>query len=208
MTNKLHVDFAGPAYEYLLIISPPSNVSTKIIDLKYEFKKYGCEDAIHSKPHVTLLNFIQSGCSGDRIANHLDRLLSSFAPVVVNMSGFGQFPAHTVFVNISTTDRLVRMVKDIRKRFGDLLKGYDKLPPLYTLTPHITIAKKMSKVQHDRAWSDWQGQNISGTFIADEITLLRREVSITQQRSCESFKIHKTFRLNGSGNCDVQLDLF
>ncbi|MDF3076644.1 MAG: hypothetical protein K0S09_533 [Sphingobacteriaceae bacterium] len=208
MTNKFLLDLAGPAFEHLAIISLPKHTSTKIIDFKYDFKKYGCEDAIHSKPHVTLFNFIQSGGSGDRVANHLERLLNSFSPMVVNMNGFGQFNSHTLFVNVDSRDPIAEIVKNIRSRFGRLLKGYDKLSPIYTLKPHITIAKQMSKEQHAAAWAEWKEKDFTDTFVADQIILLRRQVSIDEQRKCENFKIHRIFHLSGLGNQNTQLTMF
>ena len=59
-------------YEYLLVLNPHEALREKIMQVKqYFFDTYKNSTAIYSKPHITLVNFVQYGMMEERLLNML-----------------------------------------------------------------------------------------------------------------------------------------
>ncbi|MFC0183580.1 2'-5' RNA ligase [Pseudarcicella hirudinis] len=178
-------------YEYLLILSPEkqSQLSSEIMRIKAHFSDmYGCEKAKHLYPHITLSNFKQHIGMEKKIIRGFDRISAEVSPFQVNLNGFGGFPFKTIYLKVepAATVPIIKIVKNIRARFGSLL-GKSKF---YSLTPHLTIARGMRLGQYTQAYNDWEHKPFSGDFYASEMKLLRRHPE-------EKYELIKSFPFSG-----------
>ena len=163
-------------YEYLLIISPDNQTSSSLAQIKKIYcDRYGCINAANLKPHITLVNFIQSQLTEDIIIHKLKGLGKTYKPFIIELNGFGSFKTHTVFVNVLNKINITTIVKDIRAKFSKLLFFDKKFKPIFVTTPHITIARGMTEDQHNHAIREWQNNQFSKSFEANSMILLKRK---------------------------------
>jgi len=196
-----------PLFEYLLLLSPTSVISEEINGFKALFNEnYGCSNATKSKPHLTLIHFLQVESAEFRIINCLDKFAKFVQPIPIELNGFGKFASHTIFVKPVSPDAIVQLVKDMRTKFQQLLKHTVKIKPDFITTPHITISRSMTETQFEDAWAVWEKETYSASFVATEMTLLRRAVATADCRPLGKYKPIQHFSF-GSKVRDTQLVL-
>jgi 2'-5' RNA ligase len=174
--RKLAKKAAIAFYEYLLIIPPDEKIGLATLSIKNSYKEYGCHNAANQLPHITMVNFVQFSTMENRIIYRLESFAKSIKPFEVKLHGFGQFPSHTIFINVATKAPIATIVKNMKSPFKHLLQPNKQDNPHFFMTPHLTIARDMLKSQHSRAWADWQHKEFTASFEAFEMILLRREI--------------------------------
>jgi len=164
-------------YEYLIVLNPHEELRNKIMAVKNEFyEKYQAETARWSKPHITLVNFVQYGMMEDRIINHLKTIAMGFQPVKIELKDYGSFPSHTIYINITSKVPVQRLVKQIRTETQRLMKLNEDNKPHFIIEPHLTIARKLLPWQYEKGWLEYSHRHFTGRFIADAMLLLKRPV--------------------------------
>ena len=66
------------------------------------------------------------------------------------------------------------MTKNLKKIAFDEIKVHKDDKPYFSTDPHITIAMKMSPLQFNLAFPQWQNRQLKLSFFASALTLLRR----------------------------------
>ena len=168
-------------YEYFLIISPSQKICELIMMRKQYFtKKYGCTMADIFKPHISIMNCLQSNYWETRLIENLKRFGKTVEPFTAELNGIGQFP-ETIFVDISNKYQLTQTIMELSQFAKPLL-----YKPQFHKTPHISIARGMTPEQHALAWTDWQNHEIEASFEVSELTLLRRPIDTKQIRKFDT----------------------
>lgn len=194
-------------YEYLLVIPPSDVISLDAKRLKAECKeKYGWNEPTKSKPHITLVNLIQPRSTEEKLVNKLRKIAASTSPFDVLLSGFGKFtgPRNTIYLNIQNAQQITELVKSIKKATKPFLRRIKNLSPVYSLTPHLTIAKGISECNFKEAWPSWQTKTYEACSYTSELLLLRRILST----SINKYEPVASFPLQGCEPLDKQLTLF
>lgn len=164
-------------YEYLLVLNPHEELRQRIMQVKQAFHDtYKAGTALYSKPHITLVNFVQYEMMEERIINRLQVTAMGFQPVKVELKDFGSFPAHTIYINITSKIPIQGLVKSIRADAQRLMKLNDDHKPHFMLEPHLTIARKLQPWQYEQGWLEYSHKHFTGRFIADAMLLLKRPV--------------------------------
>ncbi len=162
-------------YEYLLVLNPHEDLRNKIMNVKKAFyESYKSSTALYSKPHVTLVNFTQYEMMEERIINRLHHIAMGCPPVKIEMKDYGSFPAHTIYINVTSKVPIQNLVKNIRTETQRLLKFDEDKKPHFIMEPHITIARKLLPWQYEKGWLEYSHRNFTGRFIADAMLLLKR----------------------------------
>ena len=147
MDTKSLIQIPGYRYnEYLLILNPHEELRNKIIYIKNAFAdKYKSNYAKFGQPHITLVNFIQFEMMEERVVNRLKTIAMGYHPFKVELKDFGNFPSHTIFINVDTQLQVKNLVKEIKpaQQLMTLNKDYK---PHFIDTPHIPIADRKSVV--------------------------------------------------------------
>ena len=192
-TDLTHEGIQKPALfhsalsEYLIVLSPHEALWQEIMDIKKMFAQaYDCPFAYSTKPHVTLVNFIQHRPVEDRLRLHLRKIISTLSPVKIELKDYGSFPTHTIYINITSKVPIVNLVKAL-KPVQQLMKLDKENKPFFITEPHLTIARKLEPWQYEKAWLAYQHLNFTGRFIANNILMLRRPVGEKKYTLVEKF---------------------
>lgn len=162
------------ASDYLLVLSPHEELRDRIAAEKKQFAaKFEAPAAIWSKAHLTLARFTQLEMMEERILNRLKVAAMSHYPFRVELRNFGSYPAHTIYIAVTTKEPVVSLVKKI-KPWQRLLKLDKDHKPHFIDDPHLTIARQLKPWQYEAAWKEYGQKSFTGRFIADGMLLLKK----------------------------------
>lgn len=181
-------------YEYLLVLSPHEELRNKIMQVKQQFyDSYKASSALHGKPHLTLVNFVQYGMFEERIVNHLKSVAMGFHPIKIELKDYGSFPSHTIYINITSKMPIQDLVKQIRSETQRLMKLDNDNKPHFMLEPHLTIARKLLPWQYEKGWLEYSHKHFTGRFIADAMLLLKRPLGELKYQIAGRFEFENLF---------------
>lgn len=168
--------FNEKLFEYLLLIPIDDSVSHKVKEIKHVFfTDFGCKNA-PNQPHISLIDFMQYESSEFRITNCFEKFAQFVKPPNVELNGFGEFPKHTIYINIESAEPIRMIVREMRHRFNKLLRQNVAPRPVYVDRPHLTIARGMDEKQFQNAWQNWNDVSFEDSYVANEMLLIKREV--------------------------------
>jgi 2'-5' RNA ligase len=174
MENELLTPPGYRVADYLLVLQPHEELWNTIMEIKKIFAKdYECETALYTRPHVTLVRFKQIEMMETRIIQRLKNITMSLSPIKVELKGFGSFPSHTIYINITSKVPIVNTVKALRDP-QKLMKLDKDNKPYFITEPHLTIARKLQPWQYEKGWLEFEHKHFHGRFIADHAVLLKR----------------------------------
>ena len=163
--------------EYLLVLNPHEELRNKIMNVKKEFyETYKASAALFGKPHITLVNFVQYEIAEKRIKDKLQLVAMGSKPVKIELKDYGSFPAHTIYINVTSKIPIQTLVKKMRTETQRLMKIDNDNKPHFILEPHLTIARKLQPWQYEKGWLEYSHRHFTGRFIADAMLLLKRPV--------------------------------
>jgi 2'-5' RNA ligase len=175
MKNNIEIPVKYKQYEYLLVLNPHEELRNKIMQVKQEFyDKYQSSLALYSRPHITLVRFKQYGVMEERIVNRLKAIAMGYHPVKIELKDYGSFPAHTIYINITSKVSVQDLVRQIRTEAQRLMKLDEENKPHFITEPHLTIARKLQPWQYEQSWLEYSHRHFTGRFIADAMLLLKR----------------------------------
>ena len=162
-------------YEYMIVLNPHEELSNKITHIRKDFyKEYRMPGTPASKANLLLARFAQYEMMEERIIQKLKHLAMGFAPFKVEINNFGNFPTHTIYLNVRSKLPVQHLIKEIRTAGQRLMKMSADKKPYFNMEPHITIGRKLKPWQYEKAWLAYSNKNFTGRFIADEMLLLKR----------------------------------
>ena len=189
--------------EYLLIIQPHEDLYNKIMGIKKQFaEKYDCLAAIYSKPHITLVNFIQWEMQEKKFVSRLKNIFESTAAFQVSINGFGSFPTHTIYANVQTKNDIVSLVKSIQP--AQYLLAFNVKNKAHFITePHLTITRKLLPWQYEKGWLEYSNTHFAASFMVNEAVLLKRHIDTKKYNVAANFHL-----LNKPSDMAIQASLF
>lgn len=163
--------------EYLLVLNPHEELRNKIMNIKTAFyESYKASAALFSKPQIMLASFTQYEMVEKRIIEKLHVVAMGSKPVKIELKDYGSFPAHTIYINVTSKIPIQTLVKKIRTETQRLMKVDNDNKPHFILEPYITIARKLQPWQYEKGWLEYSHRHFTGRFIADAMLLLKRPV--------------------------------
>lgn len=161
-------------YEYLLVMNPHEELRAQIQKLKKEFaEKYKAPLAFHTKPHITLVNFLAYEMTQERLLNRLGTIALGITPFKIELKGFGSFPSHTIYVNVSTKVPIQAVVRELKSATQLMTLNKDHKPH-FIEESHLIICRKLKPWQFEQGWLEYSHRHFSGRFIADSMVLFKR----------------------------------
>lgn len=174
--------------EYLLVLKPNTALQEKILEIKNQFSKtYKIPGAVHSRPHITLVNFIQFEMAEERLLTRLKILAMGYHPVTVRLRDYGSFPTHTVFINVESKQQVENLVKALRPASQLMTLNKDNKPHFIN-APHLTIARKLLPWQYEQSWNEYSQKDFTGHFIAENMLLLKKRAGEKYYRAIQQFE--------------------
>jgi 2'-5' RNA ligase len=169
--------------EYLLVLNPHEDLRDKIMQVKKEFsEKYKAPAAMYSKPHITLVNFIQFEMMEERLLNRLRIIAMGYPAFKVELKDYGSFPSHTIFINVESKQQVQNLSKELRPAQQLMALNKDNKPHFIN-DPHVTIARKLLRWQYEKGWLDYSHRHFTGRFIANDMLLLKRPLQLQSDGS-------------------------
>jgi len=164
--------------EYLLVLNPHEDLHDKIMQVKKEFfEKYKAATALYSKPHITLVNFIQFEMIEERLINRLKIIAGGYHSFKVALKDYGGFASHTIFIKVESKQQVQNLGKALRPAQQLMtLNKYNK--PHFMNDPHLTVARNLLPWQYEKGWPDYSHRHFAGCFMANEMLLLKRSLKI------------------------------
>lgn len=162
--------------EYLLVLNPHEDLRDKIMQVKKEFfEKYKATTALYSKPHITLVNFVQFEMIEERLVNRLKVIAAGYHSFKVDLKDYGSFPSHTIFINVESKQQVQNLGKALRPTQQLMTLNKDNKPHFIN-DPHLTVARKLLPWQYEQGWADYGHRYFTGRFIAAGMLLLKRSL--------------------------------
>jgi len=177
--------------EYLLVLKPHEELRQRIGKVKEHFAETYKTGLVFQQAQVSLLTFSQYEMMEERIVTRLRAVAMAFPPFKVELKDFGSFPSHSIFIHVTSKIPIQQLVKTIRTDAQRLMKmGDDKFSgrPHFIMEPYITIAGKLKPWQYEKGWLEYSNRHFSGKFIADSMTLLKREAGESRYHLVGQFK--------------------
>ncbi len=161
--------------EYLLVLQPHEELWNTVKSIKEKFAAdYDCAMARKGLPHITLIAFRQMQATEHRIRRMLRNIARTLSPFKIELKGFGSFPSHTIYINITSKVQIVETVKALKAPQKFMKLDKDNKPHFIT-EPHLTIARKLLPWQYEKAWLEYEHKDFHGRFMADHALLLKRK---------------------------------
>lgn len=192
VSKKRDVGNVLPGYkinEYQLVLLPHEALRNKIMQVKQHFyETYKNTSALYSKPHVTLVNFVQYQLTEERLINRLQTVAMGYPSVKIELKDYGSFPSHTIYINITSKVPIQNLVKNIRTATQQMMKLNADNKPHFMMEPYIAIARKLQPVQYEKGWLEYSHLDFTGRFIADAMLLLKRPLNETKYEIVQRFE--------------------
>jgi 2'-5' RNA ligase len=175
--------------EYLLVLEPHEALQQQILQLKKHFaESYDCPTAVYSKPHITLLSCLQYTMAETRWIPRLERIIAAADPFMVELSDFGSFPTHTIFIQVKTKNTIIELVKSLRP-LQPMIKTDKEHKPHFIMDPHMTIARKLLPWQYEKGWLEYSNTQFTGKFMANHVLLMRKQMDAKKYEVIQRFKL-------------------
>lgn len=173
--------------EYKLVIPLPEALEQKILGIRKDFgEQYQYRPDLH-RPHLTLVMFSQLSMMEERIVQKLRSISMGEAPFLMEMRDYGSFPAHTIFINVSTKEpvkKLMRSVKEVQR----LLRTDMDHKAHFLQDPIISVARKLKPWQYEKGWLEFSHRRFTGRCVADSMLLLKRTEGTLPWQICARFE--------------------
>ncbi|WP_259070266.1 2'-5' RNA ligase family protein [Mucilaginibacter sp. X4EP1] len=172
--------------DYLIILSPPDEVSEQVKRLKYSSSTViGEYDSLFSKAHISIQPWMRKKPEWvTPLIPKLQRDLQNLPPITLNIDGFAYFDQQetaTIYAKLVSTPATKAWFKSLRKYFNTP-----------SFEPHITVARSISKDNFNKLWPYFNGRPWQQEFKVDRLTILCREHIGYQQR----YKIYREMPFN------------
>jgi 2'-5' RNA ligase len=175
--------------DYKIVLVPHEDLLKKIMDTRKEFaEQYKIEQPIISFPEITLVTFKQLTIAEPRIINRLKVVAMGRPQIKIEIKDFGSFPAHTVFLNVTTKVPLNELSKTIRQETQRLMKVDPENKPHFLNDYYIAIGRKLKPWQYEQSWLEYSHKHFTARFIASKMLLLKKKHGEFRYKPIGSFE--------------------
>ncbi|MBS1687637.1 MAG: 2'-5' RNA ligase family protein [Bacteroidetes bacterium] len=178
--------------DYLMVINPDIKVTS---DVNYSKKKaaeiLGSYAGKHSIPHISLASFSGNPLKEDLLVNEIryhimGRLKASF----IWLEDYGCFPTSgTVYIKPKPKEYFESVLRTIYPALAVCSAVNKGRKLILYKEPHITIARGMNREKTNKLWDTFKDKKYENKFIADTLTLLRRDSANDLYKVVAEFKL-------------------
>jgi len=164
-------------WEHLLVLNPSLEVIEKINKEKERFKsEYQDPAAKIGKPHITIATFLATEEMKPTLIRWIQNICRVHSRFPVLLRNFSGFVPHTIYLKVQNQEPFKRLGKNI-KALDHFMRASECLPIKLTTTPHLTVARGMLEETYFKALPLYLQQPFQESFIAKELTLIKRATS-------------------------------
>ena len=189
MINSINVIPGYKIYEYALVLNPHEALRNKIMEVKkHFFETYKTSAAVYFKPHITLATFVQYQMMEERLVSRLKIAAMGYPPIKISLKDYGSFPAHSIYINVTSKLPVQHLIKHIRTEAQTIMKLNDENKPHFIMEPNIVIARKLLPWQYEKGWLEYSHKSFTSQFIADGMLLIKRLVGEVKYEIVQRFE--------------------
>lgn len=160
------------AEHFLILFTLPYGVVKFIKEQKKKvFENYGFYISHDSVPHITLCTLKISPERVDKIVCLLEKTLSTFPQLEVEINGFDSFENTQVVYAKIENEHIFMPFYEALKRFKSEHHINDSLT--ISSVPHITLAKMVWESQFKQVTEEYESRKYNSSFILQELKVLR-----------------------------------
>lgn len=160
-------------YEYLAVIELPAALRDRIEQSRQELTtKYQISQPPTGRPNVSLVRFSAFKMTEAKITRRLQLIATGEKPFVIELKDHGSYPMHAIFINIANQQRVLQLIKNLKK--ARILMKAGGEDPHFLQDPNIALAGRMDKEIYLEAIKEYEHSHFSGRFVADSFLLLKR----------------------------------
>lgn len=162
-------------YEYLLIISPDSDVYEKIqLEKQSFYNEFMDKVAIKTTPHITVANFLAKESMEETLIRWIQRICNLRERFTVTLNNYSGFPPHTIYLRIQNEKPFQQFAKELK--VVNTYVSSCSCPPMELISkPHLTIARRLTEEVYFKALTQYAHKSFHESFVVKELLLLRRE---------------------------------
>lgn len=164
-------------WEHLLVINPSLSAAEKIYAEKKKFTgTYQDPDAIIGKPHITIAAFVATDEMKPTLIRWIQAICHVHSRFLVLLRNFDGFVPQTIYVKVQNPEPFKQLAKSMNA-LNHFIRAREYPPLKLTTTPHLTIARRLSKATYFKALPHYLQRPFQESFIATELTLIKRATS-------------------------------
>jgi DNA polymerase IV len=168
------------AWEYLLVINPPSSLKKEVMELNAEFRL----QAARSQPHITLVNFLLSDVEEESLLYKIEEVARFHASFDVVLKNFSHVSAHTIYVDLVNSAPVVNLVRSLQSSL--------QLRPtrsFFVWRPHLVVAKGLQEEKCSRVLAALQQKDFTSSFLAESLLLMKRDGRFSRHETVRQFQL-------------------
>lgn len=163
-------------YEYQLILVLPEALKEKIRKQKQQFyTRFNLPQASTAGIFLPLVKFRQRQLLEQKVRFALNQLITGWRPFPVNLKDYGFQPTHSVYIPVTSRNKLQEAVKSLRT-INHLLKLDKDQTAFYPADHQVTIASRLRPGVYEQASQEYAHRHFTGQFMADAALLLKRKM--------------------------------
>ncbi|MFT3703516.1 MAG: 2'-5' RNA ligase family protein [Agriterribacter sp.] len=174
-TATVNQSLSPDLFEYLLVVSPAKEVYEKVMEEKQSFyKNYNQPIAIKTQPHITVSNFVATAGLENILLRWMQRATAEQECFVTQLNNYSGFPGNAVFIRVQNHDPFRELIGRL-KPISTHLKNFGCPPFRFSTTPHMSIARSLSKDIYEKAMNEYARKDFTASFNVSKLTLLRKQ---------------------------------
>lgn len=162
--------------QYFVAVIPPAPVFDEALELKIHCReKYHTKAALNCPPHITLhMPFWWKEEKQEKLVSNLQEFARQCDPIKICLDNFSSFPPRVIFINVTESDALNSLQKNLHRFFKRSLDIYNANYKERPYHPHLTLAfRDLKKQQYLLAWEEFSKKEYKAEFMVDKISLLK-----------------------------------
>lgn len=173
-------------WEHLLVVNPTADVVEKINKEKEAFRSHFKDPAaIIGKSHITIAAFLGTDEMKPTLTRWIQSLCNMHPRFPVLLRNFGGFVPHAIYIQVQNPEPFKQLGKSM-KALDHFIRASECPPLKLTAKPYLTIARGMLEETYFTALPGYLQRPFQATFIAKELTLLKRA---TSSGRCETVQV-------------------
>lgn len=157
---------------YRLVLLPHLEFRKKLMKVRKEFaEKYQLRN-YPKAAFLSLVKFDQFAMMESRIIQKLESLTMRQRGFMVEVNGYGSYPDHSIFLNISNSVAIKNLVQQLHT-LKPLMNSVSS-KPYFVRDVNFLIGGGLKPWQYENGWKDYQKRHFNGKFIASELLLLKQ----------------------------------
>jgi 2'-5' RNA ligase len=164
-------------WEYLLIVSPDKTVTEKLCEEKQKFtSNYKEFMSVETQPHISIAVFLAKEQMEETLNRWIQSICNTHSRFPVLLHNFSGFVPHTIYLQVQNPEPFKQLAKSM-KSLDHFIRASECPPLKLTTIPHLTIARRLSEETYFKALPQYLHRTFQQSFIATELTLIRRATS-------------------------------